>query len=87
MVASPLKLSATAPAYELPPPLLEQDGVRVKLPAGLTWDKLAAMGPAPYYTDNLMHNLKTERFYKPLMINGRLASADGPIKDFSPARH
>jgi len=38
--------------------------------------------PAPYYTDNLMHNLKTERFYKPHMINGRMASADGPIKTF-----
>lgn len=38
--------------------------------------------PAPYYTDNLMHNLKVERFYKPRMINGRLASADGPIKTF-----
>jgi cytochrome c peroxidase len=36
----------------------------------------------PYYTDNLMHNLKTERFYKPRMINGRYASADGPIKTF-----
>jgi cytochrome c peroxidase len=32
--------------------------------------------------DNLMHNLKTERFYKPRMINGRMASADGPIKTF-----
>ena len=38
--------------------------------------------PAPYYTDLLMHNLKTERFYKPRMINGRMASADGPIKTF-----
>jgi cytochrome c peroxidase len=38
--------------------------------------------PAPYYTDNLMHNLKVERFYKPRMINGRYASADGPIKTF-----
>lgn len=37
---------------------------------------------APYYTDNLMHNLKTERFYKPCMINGRMASSDGPIKTF-----
>jgi len=36
----------------------------------------------PYYTDNLMHNLKVERFYKPMMINGRYASADGPIKTF-----
>src|SRR5947208_1013839 len=24
--------------------------------------------PAPYYTDNLMHNLKTERFYKPITV-------------------
>lgn len=36
----------------------------------------------PYYTDNLMHNLKVERFYKETMINGRKASADGPIKTF-----
>lgn len=36
----------------------------------------------PYYTDNLMHNLRTERFFKPQMINGRMASADGPIKTF-----
>jgi cytochrome c peroxidase len=42
----------------------------------------ASCHPAPYYTDNLMHNLKTERFYKPKMINGRYASADGPIKTF-----
>jgi cytochrome c peroxidase len=38
--------------------------------------------PAPYYTDNLMHNLRVERFYKEVMINGRKASADGPIKTF-----
>jgi cytochrome c peroxidase len=37
---------------------------------------------APFYTDNLMHNLQVERFYKPVMINGRFASADGPIKTF-----
>jgi cytochrome c peroxidase len=36
----------------------------------------------PYYTDNLMHNLQVERFFKPVMINGRFASADGPIKTF-----
>lgn len=36
----------------------------------------------PYYTDNLMHNLQVERFFKPVMINGRMASADGPIKTF-----
>jgi cytochrome c peroxidase len=44
--------------------------------------KCAVCHPSPYYTDNLMHNLKTERFYKPRMINGRMASADGPIKTF-----
>ena len=44
--------------------------------------KCAVCHPAPYYTDNLMHNLKVERFYKPRMINGRMASADGPIKTF-----
>ena len=36
----------------------------------------------PYYTDNLMHNLKVERFFKEVKINGRKASADGPIKTF-----
>ena len=29
-----------------------------------------------------MHNLRVERFYKPQMIDGRMASADGPIKTF-----
>lgn len=42
----------------------------------------ATCHPAPYYTDNLMHNLKVERFFKPQTINGRMASADGPIKTF-----
>lgn len=45
--------------------------------------KCASCHSAPYYTDNLMHNLRTERFFKPRMINGRMASADGPIKTFS----
>lgn len=36
----------------------------------------------PFYTDNLMHNLRTERFYSERMINGRKASVDGPIKTF-----
>jgi cytochrome c peroxidase len=38
--------------------------------------------PSPYYTDNLMHNLRAERFFKPQMVNGRMASSDGPIKTF-----
>ena len=51
---------------------------------GVFFGKAGCAGchPAPYYTDNLMHNLKAERFYKPRMINGRMASADGPIKTF-----
>lgn len=36
----------------------------------------------PFYTDNLMHNLMVERFYKPQTINGMLATAQGPIKTF-----
>lgn len=39
--------------------------------------------PAPYYTDNTMHDLRVERFYEPRMINGMLATADGPIKTFT----
>lgn len=42
----------------------------------------ASCHSGPYYTDNLMHNLKAERFYQPRMINGRMAHADGPIKTF-----
>jgi len=38
--------------------------------------------PAPYYSDNSMHNLKVERFYRPRIINGRMAATDGPIKTF-----
>jgi cytochrome c peroxidase len=36
----------------------------------------------PYYTDNLMHNLRTERFFTSRTINGRTAAMDGPIKTF-----
>jgi cytochrome c peroxidase len=42
----------------------------------------ATCHPAPYYSDNLMHNLKVERFFKEVTINGRKALADGPIKTF-----
>ena len=38
--------------------------------------------PGPYFTDNLMHNLKVERFFKPQLIHGRMANQDGPIKTF-----
>jgi cytochrome c peroxidase len=36
----------------------------------------------PFYTDNLMHDLRTERFFKPVMINNMMAVGDGPIKTF-----
>jgi cytochrome c peroxidase len=36
----------------------------------------------PYYTDNSMHNLQAERFFKTRTINGLKAGADGPIKTF-----
>jgi len=38
--------------------------------------------PGPYFTDNLMHNLRVERFFQPQLIHGRMASQDGPIKTF-----
>ena len=37
---------------------------------------------APFYTDNLMHDLEVERFYKPRMEAGLLMTAQGPIKTF-----
>jgi cytochrome c peroxidase len=43
----------------------------------------ATCHPAPYYTDNSMHDLQAERFYKPQMINGVFATAQGPIKSFA----
>src|SRR6185437_10034695 len=43
----------------------------------------AVCHPAPYYTDNLMHNLKVERFYKPRTANGLVATSQGPIKTFT----
>src|SRR5216684_9141631 len=36
----------------------------------------------PYYTDNSMHNLKVERFFKQEMVDGMVMAGDGPIKTF-----
>lgn len=44
--------------------------------------RCASCHPAPYYTDNSMHNLKAERFYKQEMANGMMMAHDGPIKTF-----
>jgi cytochrome c peroxidase len=43
----------------------------------------ATCHPAPYYTDNLMHNLKVERFYKTQAVHGLVATSQGPIKTFT----
>ena len=42
----------------------------------------ASCHPAPYYTDNLMHNVKTERFYEKRTIAGHTMVGDGTIKTF-----
>ncbi len=42
----------------------------------------ATCHPAPFYTDNLMHDLKVERFYKTQTINSLVATKQGPIKTF-----
>jgi len=34
--------------------------------------RCASCHPAPYYTDNSMHDLKAERFYKQEMVNGMM---------------
>jgi cytochrome c peroxidase len=42
----------------------------------------ATCHPAPYYTDNLMHDLKVDRFYKTQKVGGMVATKQGPIKTF-----
>src|SRR4029453_11968344 len=42
--------------------------------------KCATCHPAPYYTDNSMHDLKVGRYHKEVMINGRKAPPAGPLK-------
>jgi cytochrome c peroxidase len=44
--------------------------------------RCAECHPAPYYTDNTMHNLRTERFFKQKVYNGCMAAGDGSIKTF-----
>jgi len=58
---------------------LHLDSLRSRLRSAST---LFAGISAPYYTDNLMHNLKAERFFKTKKILGRTATADGPNKTF-----
>ena len=42
--------------------------------------KCGSCHAAPYYTDNSMHDLKVERFYKPQRYDGMLATKQGPMK-------
>jgi cytochrome c peroxidase len=44
--------------------------------------RCAECHPAPFYTDNLMHDLKVDRFYKTQTVNGLVATEQGPIKTF-----
>jgi cytochrome c peroxidase len=44
--------------------------------------RCAECHPAPYYTDNTMHDLHTERFFAQRMYNGCMAAGDGSIKTF-----
>src|SRR5437660_3522935 len=46
-------------------------------------DQCASCHQPPFHTDNLMHNLQTERCFKPVMINNMMAIGDGPIKTFA----
>jgi cytochrome c peroxidase len=45
--------------------------------------KCASCHEPPYYTDNLMHDLKTERFFKPALVNNAMEVGDGSIKTFA----
>ncbi len=44
--------------------------------------RCAACHKPPYYTDNLMHNFRTERFFEPHLVQGHMMAGDGPIKTF-----
>lgn len=59
------------------------------IPSELNGEKLfngkarcVACHPGPYYTDNSMHDLKAERFYKQELADGMMMAHDGPIKTF-----
>ncbi len=44
--------------------------------------KCAICHVPPFYTDNLMHDLRAYEFYKPRMVNGRWTDKDGLTKTF-----
>jgi cytochrome c peroxidase len=45
--------------------------------------KCGSCHEAPYYTDNSMHDLKADRFFKPELVNNAMEVGDGNIKTFA----
>lgn len=45
--------------------------------------KCSVCHPAPFYTDDKMHDLQVQRFYEPRMSNGKWITGVGPIKSFT----
>lgn len=45
--------------------------------------RCATCHPAPLYMDNLMHNLRVDRFYSVQDMNGRTTQMEGPTKTFT----
>ena len=70
--------SSTCSASSIPPrrPQPKCAGQEVFFGKG----QCASCNQPPYYTDNLMHDLRTERFFKPEMINYAMEVGDGSIK-------
>jgi cytochrome c peroxidase len=45
--------------------------------------RCAVCHPAPFYTDDKMHDLTVDRFYEPRLSNGKWVTGVGPIKSFT----
>lgn len=45
--------------------------------------RCAVCHPAPFYTDDKMHDLKVDRFYEPRLSNEKWITGVGPIKSFT----
>jgi cytochrome c peroxidase len=45
--------------------------------------KCGSCHEAPYYTDNSMHDLKADRFFKPELVDNAMEAGDGSIKTFA----
>jgi len=44
--------------------------------------RCAECHPPPLFSDNLMHDLRVDRFWEPVLVNGRMVARTGPIKTF-----